>query len=281
MNSSRALASPHLCLVGAGNMGGAMLSGWLKAGRDPKSITVIDPSPPKPMADMISQYGVLHVGDAKDAARPDVLFVAVKPQIMSAVLPSLSSLMDADNVLVSVAAGTTIAQLMAPFAEVNGKPVRVVRAMPNTPAMVQRGITVCVANDGANKVQCESVSELLAAIGDVEWVEDEALIDAVTGVSGSGPAYVFHLAEALTDAGVSVGLPAELAAKLAQATVSGAGELMRQSDLSPSILRENVTSPNGTTAAALEVLMRQDGFPSLLSRAVAAATDRSRELSKD
>ena len=128
--------------------------------------------------------------------------------------------------------------------------------------------------------QRNGVTDLLVAIGDVDWVDDESLIDAVTGVSGSGPAYVFHLAEALADAGVAAGLPAELAAKLAQATVSGAGELMRQSDLSPSTLRENVTSPNGTTAAALDVLMAQDGFPSLLERAVAAATERSRELSK-
>ncbi len=280
MNSSRTPASPHLCLVGAGNMGGAMLGGWLKAGRDPKSITVIDPNPPQSMADMIAEYGVLHVVHAKDAARPDVLLVAVKPQIMGAVLPDLSSLMDGENVLVSVAAGTTIDQLEKPFGQVSGNAVRVVRAMPNTPAMVQRGITVCVANSGVSAQQREDVTQLLAAIGDVDWVENEALIDAVTGVSGSGPAYVFHLAEALADAGVAAGLPEELAAKLAQATVSGAGELMRQSDMPPSVLRQNVTSPNGTTAAALDVLMAQDGFPSLLGRAVAAATNRSRELSK-
>ena len=280
MNSSRTLASPHLCLVGAGNMGGAMLGGWLKAGRDPKSITVIDPNPPQPMADMIAEYGVKHVTDANDASRPDVLLVAVKPQIMAAVLPGLSSLMDAKNVLVSVAAGTTIDQLAAPFGEMDGSPIRVVRAMPNTPAMVQRGITVCVSNSGVSLEQRDSVTDLLAAIGDVDWVEDEALIDAVTGVSGSGPAYVFHLAEALADAGVAAGLPSDLAAKLVQATVSGAGELMRQSDLPPSTLRKNVTSPNGTTAAALDVLMAEDGFPSLLERAVAAATNRSRELSK-
>ncbi len=280
MISSRTPASPHLCLVGVGNMGGAMLGGWLKAGRDPQSITVVDPNPPQSMADMIAEYGVIHVTNAKDALRPDVLLVAVKPQIMGAVLPGLSSLMDEENVLVSVAAGTTIAQLSAPFGVKNGSPVRVVRAMPNTPAMVQRGITVCVANEIVSSEQRESVTDLLVAIGDVDWVEDEKLIDAVTGVSGSGPAYVFHLVEALAEAGAAAGLPAELATKLAQATVSGAGELIRQSDLSPSILRENVTSPNGTTAAALNVLMAEDGFPSLLKRAVAAATNRSRELSK-
>ncbi len=281
MTSSRTHVSPHLCLVGAGNMGGAMLGGWLKAGRDPKSITVVDPNPPQTMADMIAEYGVSHVTDAKDAKRPDVLLVAVKPQIMGAVLPGLSGLMDGSNVLVSVAAGTTIAQLSAPFSGTDGNSIRVVRAMPNTPAMVQRGITVCVANDGVNPAQRDSVTDLLNAIGEVEWVDEEPLIDAVTGVSGSGPAYVFHLAETLADAGMAAGLPADLAAKLAQATVSGAGELMRQSDLPPSKLRENVTSPNGTTAAALDVLMADGGFPSLLQRAVAAATNRSRQLSED
>jgi len=257
-----------------------MLGGWLKSGRDPKSITVIDPNPPQPMLDMIAEYGVVHVTSAGNAPRPDILVAAVKPQIMSAVLPGLSSLMDSKNVLVSVAAGTTISQLASPFGMIEGNPVRVVRAMPNTPAMVQRGITVCVANEGVDPKQRDDVTQLLLAIGDVDWVDDEALIDAVTGVSGSGPAYVFHLAEALADAGVAAGLSAELAAKLAQATVSGAGELMQQSELSPATLRENVTSPNGTTAAALDVLMADDGFPSLLERAVAAATNRSRELSK-
>ena len=145
-----------------------------------------------------------------------------------------------------------------PFADKNP---RIIRAMPNTPAMVQRGITVCVANERVDDAQRNAVTQVLSAIGQVEWVDDEALMDAVTGVSGSGPAYVFHLAEALAQAGAAAGLPPGLAAKLADATVSGAGELMRQSHLSPAVLRENVTSPNGTTAAALEVLMGEGGFP--------------------
>lgn len=273
--SSPSAASPTLCLVGAGNMGGAMLAGWLAGGHDTAAISVIDPNPPQPMADLIAEHGVQHFTSAADAAKADLIVVAVKPQMMGVVLPGLVDLVDGENALLSVAAGTTIAQLEAPF-----KPAqpRVIRSMPNTPAMVQRGITVCVANERVSEGQRKIVSNVLAAIGQVEWVEDEVLIDAVTGVSGSGPAYVFHLAEALADAGVKAGLPTDLAAKLAQATVSGAGELMRQSDLSPATLRENVTSPNGTTYAALQVLMAEDGFPDLLERAVAAATKRSKEL---
>ncbi|MFD0916379.1 pyrroline-5-carboxylate reductase [Pseudahrensia aquimaris] len=271
------MSALKLCLVGVGNMGGAMLAGWLEAGRDPKSITVIDPQPPQPMADMMQKFGVDLRVSAEGVSAPDVLLVAVKPQIMGAVLEGLTSLVNAENVLVSVAAGTTIAQLAAPFSRVSP---RIIRAMPNTPAQVQQGITVCVANGGVSNAQCDAVSDLLAAIGQVAWINDEKLMDAVTGVSGSGPAYVFHLAEALAQAGVSAGLPVELSAQLAQATVSGAGALMAQSDLSPTQLRENVTSPNGTTQAALEVLMAADGFPKLMERAVAAAAQRSEELSK-
>ncbi|MEE9375811.1 MAG: pyrroline-5-carboxylate reductase [Rhizobiaceae bacterium] len=275
--SSRASASSTICLIGAGNMGGAMLAGWLEAGHDPAAITVVDPNPPKLMADVIANNGVRHVTSAEQADVPDLVLVALKPQIMEAVLPGLSSLVTSENCLLSVAAGTPIAKLAAPFAAVSP---RIIRAMPNTPAMVQRGITVCVANEMVTKSQRTMVSAILTAIGQVEWVDNEALIDAVTGVSGSGPAYVFHLAEALSEAGIKAGLPPKLAQELAKATVSGAGELMRQSDLSPTTLRENVTSPNGTTAAALEVLMADDGFPRLLERAVAAATKRSRELAK-
>ena len=273
--SSPSQVSLSLCLVGAGNMGGAMLGGWLAAGQTPSAITVIDPNPPQAMAKLIADSGVNHATGPQDAERSDLYVVAVKPQIMGAVLPGLADHIDSENALVSVAAGTTIAMLEAPFAAVQP---RIIRAMPNTPALVQRGITVCVANQRVSAEQRQSVSTVMSAIGDVEWVEDEGLIDAVTGVSGSGPAYVFHLAEALTEAGVAAGLPVELAAKLAEATVSGAGELMRQSDHSPAQLRRNVTSPNGTTQAALEILMDDNGFPALLEKAVAAATQRSREL---
>ena len=267
-----------LCLVGAGNMGGAMLGGWLSAGHDPAAIEVIDPNPPEAMAKLITDYGVAMLSSAEVANRPDLIVVAVKPQIVGAVLPGLASVVDGENALLSVAAGTTIQALTAPFAD---KHPRVIRAMPNTPAIVQRGITVCVGNDRVDDGQRDAVTQVLSAIGEVEWVDDEALMDAVTGVSGSGPAYVFHLAEALAQAGATAGLPPSLAAKLANATVSGAGELMRQSHLSPAVLRENVTSPNGTTAAALEVLMGDGGFPQLLEQAVAAAAHRSRELAQE
>ncbi len=278
MNSSHSPVSPTLCLVGAGNMGGAMLAGWLAAGHDAAAITVIDPKPPEPMLKLIADNGVQHVTSAADAEQAEFIIVAVKPQMMENVLPGLVDLVTGDNVVLSVAAGTTIATLSSPFDSVSP---RVVRAMPNTPAMVQRGITVCVGNERVSGVQKDQISTLLQAVGKVEWVDDEVLIDAVTGVSGSGPAYVFHLAEALALAGEKAGLSADLAAKLAQATVSGAGELMRQSDLTPAVLRQNVTSPNGTTQAALEVLMGEGGFPQLLEKAVAAATDRSRELAKN
>lgn len=275
------MGNARLCLVGAGNMGGAMLAGWLAAGRDAASIEVIDPAPPEPMADLIAKYGVRLFADPAGAQRPDILLVAVKPQIIGDVLPGLTELMDADNVLVSVAAGTTLSSLQSPFGTFDGSPIRAIRAMPNTPAMVQRGVSVCVASSDVSDDQRAIVTGLLEAIGTVDWIEDEGLMDAVTGVSGSGPAYVFHLAEALAEAGVAAGLPAELAARLASGTVSGAGELLRQSDLPPATLRENVTSPNGTTAAALEVLMAQDGFPELLRRAVASAARRSKELSEE
>ncbi len=267
--------SATLCLVGAGNMGGAMLSGWLAAGRDPASISVIDPGPPPNMAALIKTHGVsLHTSaDAIDP--PDLIIVAVKPQIMGVVLPTLKPLVTGDNALLSVAAGTTIEKLAAPFAEIAP---RIIRAMPNTPAMVQRGITVCAPNAEVSDEQKEIVTDVLLAIGQVEWVEDESLMDAVTGVSGSGPAYVFYLAEALAQAGEKAGLPPELSKKLARATVSGAGELLHQSDLPASTLRENVTSPNGTTAAALDVLMAKDGLEPVMERAVAAATKRSQEL---
>ncbi len=269
------MGKARLCLVGAGNMGGAMLGGWLESGYDPARISVVDPSPPPHAASLIEKFGVQSFVDADGVPRPDIIVVAVKPQIMGLVLPNIASLVDDANALLSVAAGTTIANLTAPFANIGP---RIIRAMPNTPSQVARGITVCVANESVSDEQKSTVTELLLAVGQVEWVDDENLIDAVTGVSGSGPAYVFHLAEALAAAGEKAGLPAELAASLAQATVSGAGELMRQSELTPAQLRENVTSPNGTTAAALQVLMADDGFPALLEKAVAAATIRSREL---
>ncbi|PCH46771.1 MAG: pyrroline-5-carboxylate reductase [Hyphomicrobiales bacterium] len=270
------MSAAKICLVGAGNMGGAMLVGWLDAGYDPDSICVLDPAPSDEMVRLLSDKGVSHHFSAKNLASPELILLAVKPQIIADVLVGIRSLVNDNNVLVSVAAGTTIANLAAPF---SGSP-RIIRTMPNTPAQVGRGITVCVANDAVDDDQKTMASDLLRAIGQVEWVDDEVLIDAVTGVSGSGPAYVFYMAEAMAAAGEKAGLPAELAARLAKATVSGAGELMHQSSDTPAQLRKNVTSPNGTTAAALDVLMADDGLGQLMQKAVAAATKRSRELAK-
>ncbi len=272
------MASVSICLVGAGNMGGALLGGWLASGHDASNITVIDPAHPESMQQLLADRGVVHSTSAEGVAAPDVVIVAVKPQIIVDVLAGLGSLVNGSNVLVSVAAGTTIDTLSAPFLASDGLSVRVVRTIPNTPCLVGRGITACFAGEGVSPEQQQSITSLLRAVGEVVWVDDEALIDVATGVSGSGPAYVFHLAEALARAGETAGLPGDLAARLAEATVSGAGELLRQADSSPATLRENVTSPNGTTAAALEILMGNGGFPDLLERAVAAATKRSREL---
>ena len=265
-----------LCLVGAGNMGGAMLGGWLAEGLPPEQVTVIDPSPSPATAALMAETGIAHFAQAPDDLEPGVLVLAVKPQIMDEALPSLAGMMGLHTVAVSIAAGKTIASLEKGL---GGGNLAVVRTMPNTPALVRRGITVACANRFATAEQRANVDLLLKAIGAVEWVEDENLIDAVTAVSGSGPAYVFHLAECMAEAGIKAGLPADLAMKLARETVSGAGELLAWSNETPAQLRRNVTSPNGTTAAALEVLMGQHAMETLFEVAIAAAKKRSQELS--
>lgn len=271
-----------LALVGAGNMGGAMLAGWLGEGLDPALVTVIDPSPPPPAAGLIAETGIRIEDAPPDGMAPDVLVLAVKPQIMDVVMHGAARLMGPATVAVSVAAGKTLAQLEAGLTAGPDARPAVVRAMPNTPALIRRGITVACANRFVAAAQRGRVDRLLRAVGTVEWVEDETLIDAVTAVSGSGPAYVFHLAECLAQAGEAAGLPSDLAMKLARETVSGAGELLARSPETPARLRQNVTSPNGTTAAALAVLMGQGGqggMADLMQRAVAAARQRSQELS--
>ena len=262
-----------LVLAGAGKMGGAMLSGWLAQGLDPKRVVVIEPHPSDETRAFAS-CGVRLNPETKDIGMADVLVLAVKPQMFRDAGPQLRPLVGASTLVVSIMAGTTIAGLT----EVCGG--KVIRAMPNTPAAIGRGITVAVPASGVTPDQRAVADALLRATGGVEWVEDEALMDAVTAVSGSGPAYVFLLAEELARAGVAAGLPEALATTLARATVSGSGELLRLSDLDSATLRKNVTSPGGTTAAALEVLMGADGFQPLLTRAIAAATKRSRELAK-
>jgi pyrroline-5-carboxylate reductase len=266
-----------LLLAGAGNMGYALLAGWLAGGLDPARIVVQEPAPqPRIKAELDARGIAVHAEVAALPEPPAVVLVAVKPQVMDEVLPQLARLVGAGTVVASIAAGRRIEGLAAHLP----RGTAIVRAMPNTPASVGRGITVAVGNAYVTAGQRETCDRLLQAVGEVAWVDDEGLIDAVTAVSGSGPAYVFHLAECLAEAGVAAGLGPELARQLARATVAGAGELLHRSDLDAAQLRRNVTSPGGTTAAALEVLMAQDGLSTLMRNAVAAAARRSRELAK-
>lgn len=260
-------------LVGAGNMGGAMLAGWLKSGVPGGSILVIDPGPSPAMQKLIADNGARHETAAPAGVTAGVLFVAVKPQVMDIVLPPLKGLVGPETVVVSVAAGKTLGNLQTHLG-----PAAMVRAMPNTPAMIGRGVTGAFANDRVTNEQREQVHALLKVSGPVEWVGSEADIDAVTALSGSGPAYVFYLVECMAEAGRKAGLQADLAMRLARETVSGAGELLHQSPDDAARLRQNVTSPGGTTAAALSVLMDKDGMQPLFDRAIAAARKRAEEL---
>src|SRR3569833_428387 len=265
--------SGSIVLAGAGKMGGAMLTSWLAQGVAANKLAVIAPAPSSEIAALAAKglRSNLTLADLGDVA---ALVVAVKPQMFADAAPQLRALVAPSTLVISIMAGTPIAKLSQAC---GGK---VVRAMPNTPAAIGRGITVAVAEAGVEKSQRATADALLRATGSVEWIEDEALMDAVTAVSGSGPAYVFLLAEELARAGVAAGLPEALAMKLARDTVSGAGELLNRSDLPAATLRQNVTSPGVTTAAALSVLMGEDGFAPLLTRAVAASTSMSKELTK-
>jgi len=246
-----------------------MLRGWLDQGLPPSSVRVIDPFPPA----WLGAAGVEVNTDLP--AAPAMVLLAVKPQMMAEALPKVAELGSGDTVFVSVAAGITLSYLE----DALGAGTPVVRAMPNTPAAISQGITAIVGNAATTDAAMAEAEALLAAVGAVVRIGTEAQMDAVTGVSGSGPAYVFHLIEALAAAGEAQGLDAALAMQLAKATVAGAGALAMQSEDSPAQLRVNVTSPNGTTQAALEVLMDgQSGFPALLERAVHAATERAKEL---
>jgi pyrroline-5-carboxylate reductase len=262
-----------IVLAGAGKMGGAMLSGWLAQGFDATRVVVFEPQPSDDVRAYLAK-GVRLNPSAHDRGTIAAFVVALKPQAFREAGPALKPYVDAATLVVSIMAGTTIASLN----EVLGG--HIVRAMPNTPAAIGRGITVAVAAKDVSAAQRETADGLLRSTGSVEWVADEGLMDAVTAVSGSGPAYVFLLAEELARAGVAAGLPEALAIKLARETVAGSGELLHRSELPAATLRQNVTSPGGTTAAALGVLMGQDGLQSLMTRAVAEATRRSKELAK-
>jgi pyrroline-5-carboxylate reductase len=275
MSSNNALhdIKGTIVLAGAGKMGGAMLSGWLAQGLDARILGVIEPHPSDEISALVTK-GVRLNPTPKQIGAAATLVVALKPQMFGEAGPDLKRYAGSSTLVVSIMAGTTIASIEALCGGM------VVRAMPNTPAAIGRGITVAVAASNVSPSQRAVADALLRATGSVEWVDDENLMDAVTAVSGSGPAYIFLLAEELARAGVEAGLPQELATRLARETVAGSGELLHRSDLPSATLRHNVTSPGGTTAAALEVLMGPDGMQSLLTRAVAAATKRSKELAK-
>jgi len=267
--SMQQIAEKGLVLLGCGKMGSAMLQGWLSDGLPPTSVWVIDPHP----SDWVQGSGV-HI-NADLPAEPAIVLVAVKPQMMGDALPVLRDRGDGATLFVSVAAGTPIAV----FERALGAKTPIVRAMPNTPAAIGQGITAIVGNAHASAGQLDLAGMLLGVVGQVVRLESEDQMDAVTGVSGSGPAYVFYMIECMAKAGEAQGLAPHLAMQLAQATVAGAGALAEAADETPDELRRNVTSPNGTTQAGLEVLMdEQGGLPPLMVRTVAAAADRSREL---
>jgi pyrroline-5-carboxylate reductase len=263
-----------LVLLGAGKMGSAMLDGWLARGISPKKLVAIEPQPGKAVKALARRGLKLNPKTGTKGKPAAAIVIAVKPQSAPEAVPALGAHVGKGTLVLSIMAGRTLG-----FLE-NALPAAtaIVRAMPNTPAALGRGISTAVANARVSARQRKLASDLLAAIGKVEWVDDEALMDAVTALSGSGPAYVFLLAEAMTKAGIAAGLPAELAARLARETVTGSGELLHRSHLDAATLRQHVTSPGGTTAAALDVLMGPGGFDELLTKAIAAATRRGREL---
>jgi pyrroline-5-carboxylate reductase len=257
-------------LVGCGKMGGAMLAGWRAAGRS--EIRVVDPV----VGAELGVPVVANLAELPEGWAADTVVLAVKPQTMDAVMPAIGARLRPGGSVLSIAAGKTLAY----FARHLPETTAIVRAMPNLPASIGRGITVCVANPHASEHHRADAADLLAACGAVEWVDDEALIDPVTALSGGGPAYVFLLVEALTEAGIRSGLPADLSARLARSTVAGSGALLDAVETPAATLRQNVSSPGGTTLAALAVLMAEDGVQPLFTRAIAAASQRARELAE-
>jgi pyrroline-5-carboxylate reductase len=265
-------APASLALVGAGKMGSALLGGWLAAGVEPARIAVYELSPSPALLALAEEKGFALNGPRTPA---EAVVLAVKPQALGATAAGIASLFGRDSFLLSILAGKTVRNLATRL------PVSaILRAMPNTPAAIGRGVTGVFANDATSADQRAKAQFLLSGVGAVEWVERESLIDAVTAISGSGPAYVFHLVEALAQAGAQLGLPADLALRLARATVEGSGELLhREPELSAETLRRNVTSPGGTTQAALDVLMAPEGLAALMARAAVAARKRAEDLS--
>ena len=267
-------ASGPVVLVGGGRMGGALAAGWLRGSLEAAQLTIVEPD--GTVAERLAPLGATCVA-APDALpgtlSPAAIVLAVKPQVMGEVVPQYAGVGGPGCVHLSIAAGWPVRLLERDLGA-----VPIVRSMPNTPAAIGEGMTVAWANQATDPDQRALCEGLLQAVGAVAWIEDESLMDAVTAVSGSGPAYAFLLAECLAEAAVDAGLPAELAQLLAERTVSGAGSLLAQSDNDAAQLRRNVTSPGGTTEAALSVLMGTDGLAPLMTRAVRAATERSRAL---
>ena len=260
-----------LLLVGCGKMGGAMLDGWLARGLAAADVVVAEPAE----AIRPKKSGLWAVASSSEVSEtPEIVVLAVKPQSMDGVLPDLKRFADKGAVFLSIAAGKTLGY----FAGHLGKSAKVVRSMPNTPAAVRQGISVATAASGVSAAEKKRCHELLEAVGQVLWVDDEALMDPVTALSGSGPAYVFLLVEAMAAAGTRLGLAPDMAMQLARATVAGSGELLKQSSEPAAQLRVNVTSPGGTTAEALKVLMAPEGIQPIFDKALAAASRRSKEL---
>jgi pyrroline-5-carboxylate reductase len=264
----------RLVLVGAGKMGGALLEGWLREGMDPGKVSVIDPAPPPDSKGLIEKAGIALNPQMSRLTDAEAVVIAVKPQSADAAMPHIAPLKTSRPLVLSVVAGKTIAYFEKTF----GGDAAIIRTMPNTPAAVGRGITAMTTNRNVSEAQRMLANALLSAVGEVVTVEEERHIDAVTALSGSGPAYVFFLTECLSEAGRKLGLPENVATRLARATVAGAGELMWRSGLPAATLRQNVTSPKGTTYAALQVLMRENGMMKLFEEALTAAEKRSREL---
>jgi pyrroline-5-carboxylate reductase len=263
-----------LVLVGAGKMGGAMAQGWLDARLAASSLTILEPNPSPEIASLAADRGIA-LNPRVATSPPEMLVLAVKPQSLEQVAPQIAGLAGKHTLLLSIIAGKTTANLLARLPEARA----VVRAMPNTPAAIGRGVTAAFANADVNPEQQRWCARLLGAVGAFFWLDDENAIDAVTAISGSGPAYVFALTEALAAAAERLGLPAELSMTLARGTVEGAAELMRrESATPPATLRRNVTSPGGTTAAALAILEEAQGLEDLMIRAAAAARARAAEM---
>lgn len=266
----------RIALVGAGRMGSALAEGWLrgKRGLDPSRLLVVAPSLGEPGKTLVDGHGLKHVEALGPRMAKDVglVVLAFKPQHFEKAAPELAEVLPEDCAIVSILAGTGIRHMQDVF---GNRPI--IRAMPNTPASIGKGITVAIANEAGEARKAEA-ERLLKVGGPVEWVEDERLMGAVTAVSGSGPAYVFLLAEALAGAGVGEGLPRELAEKLARETIIGAAALMEKTGQDPQTLRRAVTSPGGTTQAAIDVMMAGGGLPEMMRRAINAAERQSRKL---